>query len=231
MSGTDGSADDNQGTELARRLVDLGFAGLASAAVVSESQLAPALLPALDLLRGWKNREEFLQILRKHVSMEDLLERVTTDPRAANLWADTLRVASESDLLRKRQACARILHLGLFREDDAEIDPEPMYLQAIAPIETAHLRILDLLRHEQTMKDGGRIPLGEPWPSERIIEFFPQAAPLLDVLMNQLETWGFVIDDQPNSTRQPSNARWRVTTFGGSVYEFLRVSPDDTASP
>jgi hypothetical protein len=161
------------------------------------------------------------------LSLDDLHERVTTDPRAANLWADTLAVAAETEDDRKRVAMARVLRLGLFREDDAEIDPERFYLRAIAPLETAHLLILDLMRHPQEMKDGGRIRVGTPWGRDRLTEFRPQLAPVLDLLMTQMETWGLVVDDQPASTRQPSNASWRVTGFGEKVYKFLEQTPAD----
>lgn len=162
--------------------------------------------------------------------LDAMYDQILNQPRAANLFADAVRAASETEIDRKRRALARVLHLGLFRSDDAELDIERMYLQAIAPLEVPHLRILDTMRHEQMMSDGGRIPVGSQWSSERLVEFYPECAPVLETLMTQLESWGYVRDDQPASTRQPNNARWVVTTFGGKIYEFLRDTPEPTVA-
>lgn len=204
-------------------------AAVAAIAGLSGEPLAAALAPILQLVVSTAREDrlkEFVGNVIERISPEELLRRVHTEPRINDLFTDTARAAVETELERKRKALAKVLRDGFFRTDDAELDVERMYLQAIAPIEVAHLRILDLMSHEQTMGDGGRISVGSSWPEERLHEFYPQAGPMLRPLMTQLEGWGIVVDDQPPSTRQPSNAKWSVTPFGSSVYGYLDEDDD-----
>jgi hypothetical protein len=50
------------GGDLAKRLIGaIGFAGLGTVAELTGTTIGPALLPALDLVRDWKNRDAFLR--------------------------------------------------------------------------------------------------------------------------------------------------------------------------
>lgn len=203
---------------------------LGAAAALSGQPLAQALAELLPLVIHEARRDRlraFVQDVIKELPPEELLERVQREPRIADLFTDAARTAMETDLERKRRALARVLRLGFFRRDDAEIDAERMYLQAIAPLETPHLRILDIMRNPPAMADGGRIGVGTPLSEELLHGFYPQPGQLLRALMTQLESWGLVVDDQPPSTRQSSNARWTVTLLGQNVYEFLKDAPEE----
>lgn len=221
-------SDEDENLRPRKPVPEMVVASLASASALVGHPLPAALLPFLGLVRGHQHRrfEAFMKDVEKLRALDELHDQIVREPRAANLFADAARAAWETDIDQKRRALANVLHRGLFREDDAELDIERMYIQAIALLEVPHLRILDTMRHVQTMKVGGKIPVGSQWPSERLIEFYPECAPVLPTLMTQLESSGLVVDDQPASTRQPENARWRVTAFGGKVYEFLKQTPD-----
>ena len=202
---------------------------LGAAAALSGQPLAQALAELLPVVIHEARQDrlrDFVQEVIKELPPEELLERVQRESRLADLFTDAARAAMETDLERKRRALAKVLRLGFFRRDDAEIDAERMYLQAIGPLETPHLRILDIMRNPPTMADGGRISVGTPLSEELIHGFYPEPGQLLRALMTQLESWGLVIDDQPASTRQPSNARWTVTLLGQNVYEFLKETTE-----
>lgn len=204
---------------------------LGAAAALSGQPLAQALTELLPLVIHEARQDrlrDFVQEVIKELPPEELLERVQREPRIADLFTDAARTAMETDLERKRRALARVLRLGFFRQDDAEIDAERMYLQAIAPLETPHLRILDIMRNPPTMADGGRIAVGTPLSEDLLHGFYPEPGQLLRALVTQLESWGLIVDDQPASTRQPSNARWTVTLLGQNVYEFLKDVPEES---
>lgn len=206
---------------------------LSAAAALSGQPLAQALAELLPLVVRKARQErlrDFVQEVIQELPPEELLARVQREPRIADLFTDAARTAMETDLEQKRRALAKVLKLGFFRSDDAEIDEERMFLRAIAPLEVPHLRILDILRQPPPMPDGGRIAVGTALSEELLHGFYPQAGQHLRALMTQLESWGLVVDDQPASTRQPSNSRWVVTLLGQQVYEFLKdTRPEGTA--
>lgn len=204
---------------------------LSAAAALSGQPLAQALAELLPLVISEARQQrlrDFVQEVIAEVPPEELLERVQREPRIADLFTDAARTAMDTDLERKRRALARVLRLGFFTSDDAEIDAERMYLRAIAPLEIPHLRLLDIMRQPPQMADGGRIGVGTPLSEELLHGFYPAAGQLLRALMTQLESWGLVLDDQPASTRQASNARWTATLLGQRVYEFLNETPGGT---
>lgn len=203
---------------------------ISAAAALSGQPLAQALAELLPLVIREAREDRLRDFVEEVVSAippEQLLRRVQEDRRVADLFTDAARTAMETDLERKRRALARVLKQGFFRSDDAEIDAERMYLQAIAPLEVPHLRILDIMRQPPPLPGGETIAVGTSLTEELLHGFYPQAGQLLKALMTQLESWGLVLDDQPASTRAPSNAKWTVTLLGQNVYEFLKDSPDD----
>lgn len=197
----------------------------------SGEPLAGALAALLPIV--WdvhqQRYEDFIKDATRGIEDEEFLRRVTRDSKFTDLFADAARAAAETDLHEKRRALAAILRQGLFREDDARLDEERMMLQALRPLEVPHLKILDLMRHEQTMKDGGKVPVGTPWGWELLHEFYSEAGTLLEPLVRQLEGLALLIDDQPASTRSVTNARWTVTAFGQRVYGFLEEAADESA--
>jgi len=76
------------------------------------------------------------------VSLAEVADRVSVDPRFADLVEDALRIAARSHLAAKRRALGRAVASGALSADEAGIEVSRLIVNVLDGIEAVHVRVL-----------------------------------------------------------------------------------------
>jgi hypothetical protein len=130
----------------------VGMIGAAAAAQVLEH--------GLERVSGLRRRqaEVMLQMAAEATerSLDDLLERITADPKRLQLFAAAAKAAAETTLEAKIRVLGRALATGVLANDDALVDQQRFLVGIVADLEALHLRVL--------------AQLAQPHPRGRVLE-------------------------------------------------------------
>ena len=128
--------------------------------VVAAAAAAPVLEHGLEWVSGLRRRqaEVILQVAAEAAgrSLDDLLERITSDPRRLQLFAAATKAAAETTLEAKIRVLGRALATGALANDDALVEQQRFLVGILADLEALHLRVL--------------AQLAQPHPSGRVLE-------------------------------------------------------------
>lgn len=179
-------------------------------------------------------------------SPQDLIDEVMQHPDTAQLLADALQAAADTFDRRKVSALARALANGA-ATDGTRVDSERLMIRALADLDPAHIRLLQLLRRQvgreawtgrrlmtvsSTDAEGNLVPMlngdvDELMPvilrhglakEDADARWAGQVEALTDFIAAQAESF------PPRNLPDPEEPEWVLTDFGRRALDYLRAA-------
>ncbi|WP_285550263.1 hypothetical protein [Actinoplanes regularis] len=196
-------------------------AGAAAGAVVKEVPLLGQLLA--DRRRSATDVVE-RAIAYAGCTPEEFVNVLAADPEHRYLLRRAIQAASDSVSEEKRRILAAALAAGAIATDDAVVDESVLVIDAVAQIESVHLRVLVLLATEPDDPAVSNYTNIRPWPwtPRQIYEAAAPLASVLPAILANLQALG-IIDDFPSQRIDFQEGRLRLTGFGLLCLGYLQV--------
>jgi hypothetical protein len=205
-------------------------AGLIDPALGIPAGVAAGGVPALFLLgRQWfrarvRNGDRALAAGATHanVSVDDLVEKASTDEFTLKLAGDAIDAAMRSALDAKIIALGRALATGVMSSDESVAGFEQRVVQALSRVELPEARVLQVISRDYPKKSSF-LGLEIGWTEESIRQRLPPSyallvAPALAVLAGE----GLILDRNIGSMNAIApSGQFRLTDFGGQVLNRL----------
>jgi hypothetical protein len=203
-------------------------------AVIGASTLGPegavvaALLGPFAVHAARRLREFMADVRFDELEIDQVAKRLFQDEQLADLVAQALHAAIESDLKAKRRLLARAVRHAL--ADDAQVDVEAKYVRTAAVIDTTDIRVLAIVNaftQEQRM------------PIRHIGHVSPGVGTVGTPALAALTSAGLVSTSASASGQSPSTKLVRISDFGSEfmarlitegLWDEMNVPelPDDT---
>ncbi|WP_194903962.1 hypothetical protein [Catenulispora rubra] len=190
-----------------------------------EVKLAVSLIPFLgpaftkyidDVVERRRKKLRTIEKEFTQASGEDiaaLFERSTADPRFGDLLTQTIDEAQRTASERKLRALGRLLALGFDDDEPEHLDEIELMFLAVADLESAHIRVLDLLVRRGTRHGG----VGD----YQIASLFPNGTTVAYPILKTLERHGMAGPQSPPSADPDQVIKWVPWDFGIYVHQKL----------
>jgi hypothetical protein len=202
---------------------------------------APSIKATLDRIFGLRGRQVTAMVeIAVRVSgqtLDELLERVTTDPHRAQLFSAAVRAAANTALESKLTVLGQLLARGLIHGEQV-VDEARLLTSTIEEIERLHLRILDhlakdrgdLLGEEEDETAGGVSAIADRWPFDRLAEALGVTPSVLEIATGLLLGRGLIHGTGDTyGTPTSEQMAWRLTGPGKAVLELFRRAGEAAA--
>jgi hypothetical protein len=153
---------------------------------------------------------------------EDILRAAQSDAARIELVAQALAAASTATTDAKVRALGRALASGALSSDEALVDQEVHVISALARLEPAHVRALELLSETRIPQVNGVLYRSRDlaWPVLAIAQKYPSAAAVLPALLATLSSVGAIRDVAVGTLDYAPT--YEATDFGRLCLERLR---------
>ncbi|WP_430782971.1 hypothetical protein [Actinoplanes sp. G11-F43] len=171
---------------------------------------------ALRKFLGIKERRAQVLIesasIQGDISVDELVAAISDDPSRLALLSRALDAAANANTLLKIALLANVLASGALRKDDASVDEEILAMDALAQLETPHLRMLVILLDRSPVwrtAASERRKLLRHWPEERIVQKDVGLSVAFPAIAAKLQSLGLV-----SSMHYGDENLWSLTSFG-----------------
>lgn len=155
--------------------------------------------------------EEFTSASGEEI--DRVFERSARDPRFGDLVAETLDAAQRTASDQKVRAFGRLLALGFEGADPPHLDEIELMFLALADLEAAHIRVLDMLVRRATRYKG--------IADYEIARLFPNGTTISYPILKTLERHGLAGPQSPATADPDSPVLWAPWDFGLFVHKEL----------
>jgi hypothetical protein len=159
------------------------------------------------------------------MSADDVLELVDGNDRLNELAARALAAAAAATTDAKIRALGRALASGVLAADEATVDAEMLVVDALARLEAAHVRVLDLVSATcQPQRNGVMYRSADlAWTPDLIRAKYPQIGDALEPVLATLTSLHAIRDVGVGSQGwTPDRPTYSGTTFGRVLLTRLR---------
>lgn len=190
-----------------------------------EIKLAVRLIPWLgeafakytdDVVERRRKKLRAIEKAFSQTSGEDiaaLFERSTADARLGDLLAQTLETAQRTASEQKLRALGRLLALGFDNDEPEHLDEIELMFLAVADLESAHIRVLDLLVRRGNRHDGVA--------DYEVAALFPNGTTVAYPILKTLERHGMAGPQSPPSADPDQVIKWVPWDFGIFIHQKL----------
>lgn len=167
-------------------------------AVVAATAAAQVLQHGLERLAGLRRRqaEAMLEFTAEVAgwSLDELLERITTDHHRLQLFGAAVRAVTETALEAKIQVVGRALATGALAGDDAVVDQQRFLVDLLADLEAPHVRVLAQLSQPHPRGRTLEVPRGPGehpgWAVDDLEEALASDRTVVEPILRMLEARG-----------------------------------------
>jgi hypothetical protein len=150
--------------------------------------------------------------------LDDFIDRAVSDDRRHELLARTLTIAQDTALRERRRALGRALAAGVMG-DDAKIDEELLFIEAVADLSEPHIRLLARMEHDA--QPPGMSPI-------RASQEDSGLGDAIFALFGTLEAHGLIVRRMPGTRMSgPEQSYYYISALGREFLQRLARDASD----